>query len=423
MVYVASRHGYRGASVARVIERAGVSRATFYEHFSDREDCFLGAYRTIAGEMRAGVRSAAEASPPADRPRAVLEVLLGGVAADPAAGRLVLIEALGGTTTIRAEHERLISGLEEAIERFLGHKSARAPSLQIPPAALLSGVAGILSMRVLRGEAATLPSLLEELLAWIASYALAPGEPRLSQEGWEAIGNSLSYSARRHDRTAGAALLPRGRSAVSAGLAAAARRDRIITATARMAAAKGYSGMRVADIVAAARVTRSAFYSHFHSKEDAFLAAQTVALQESIAAAAADFFVASSWSERVWGGLAAMLDYIAQHPDLAYLGVVETHAAGPAAIQREHDSRMAYSLFLEDGYRQRPQARRLPRICSEAIAGAQLGLMRRQVILGRTAQMPEILPQCAYVALAPFIGPARAMELIETKAPAAAGGR
>ena len=38
-------------------------------------------------------------------------------------------------------------------------------------------------------------------------------------------------------------------------------------------------------------------------------------------------------------------------------------------MRRSFDNRMAYTLFLEDGYRQRPEAERLPRLCSEAIGG------------------------------------------------------
>ena len=36
--------GYAATSVADVIALAGVSRKTFYEHFGDKEACFLAAY-------------------------------------------------------------------------------------------------------------------------------------------------------------------------------------------------------------------------------------------------------------------------------------------------------------------------------------------------------------------------------------------
>lgn len=48
MIATAARYGYGKASVAKVVARAGVSRATFYEHFKDKEECFLAAYREVA---------------------------------------------------------------------------------------------------------------------------------------------------------------------------------------------------------------------------------------------------------------------------------------------------------------------------------------------------------------------------------------
>src|SRR3954470_22993998 len=44
MAEAASVKGYAKTTVADVIKRARVSRETFYEHFSDKEDCFLAAY-------------------------------------------------------------------------------------------------------------------------------------------------------------------------------------------------------------------------------------------------------------------------------------------------------------------------------------------------------------------------------------------
>jgi AcrR family transcriptional regulator len=44
MVEVSGEHGAGNVTVAHVVERAGVSRRTFYELFDDREDCFLAAF-------------------------------------------------------------------------------------------------------------------------------------------------------------------------------------------------------------------------------------------------------------------------------------------------------------------------------------------------------------------------------------------
>ena len=54
--------GYARVTVGDVVSMAGVSRRTFYEQFTDKEDCFLAAYATgtdaLIREMgEAGARS------------------------------------------------------------------------------------------------------------------------------------------------------------------------------------------------------------------------------------------------------------------------------------------------------------------------------------------------------------------------------
>jgi AcrR family transcriptional regulator len=164
-----------------------------------------------------------------------------------------------------------------------------------------------------------------------------------------------------------------------------------------------------------AGITREAFYQQFRGKEDAFLATQAFSLETSISLTAGRFFGEDAWPDRVWSGLEATLGYIAAQRTLVYVDLIESYAAGPAAIRRSLDNRMAYTLFLEDGYRQRPEAGRLPRVTSEAISGAMQELFRLQVARGHGDRMLELLPQAAYLTLAPFIGPGEALRLIEIK--------
>jgi len=55
--------GYARTAVADVIERAGVSRETFYEHFADKEECFLAAYELASDTLRSEVAEALPAEP------------------------------------------------------------------------------------------------------------------------------------------------------------------------------------------------------------------------------------------------------------------------------------------------------------------------------------------------------------------------
>ncbi len=415
MTDVAASRGYSGASVARVLERAEISRQTFYRHFSDREDCFLAAYREQASRMVAALAISVERGGPAERAARVLRALLRFAAADPAAAKLVLIEALGASPAIRAEHERLIASVQRRAERFLATPGALRPALLVPPVSLLGGVTGVVVNDLMQGQGPDLPGRADDLFAWVGSYAGEGDRPI----DWKSLGRGFSLASGRPAPAGRLPLLPRGRNALPPESAAAVRRERILAATIEGVGAKGYADLTVGDVVAAARVPRTAFYAHFRCKQEAYIAAQTVSLQRSIAVAAREFSVGTDWPERVWRGLAALLDYLARHPAEACLAVAEVYAAGEAAVRRELENRAALTIFLEEGYRRAGGQRPLPALYSTAIAAAIYAPVREYVVAGRAARLLELLPQCAFVCLAPFLGPPAALELVQLRVRAA----
>ena len=413
MVDATSEHGYAGTTVSGVVGLAGVSRATFYEHFADRDECFLAAYRERLEAVRCAVRAAAASSPSTERPEAVLDVLLSELAARPAVARLILVEALAAPPEIRRDHEQLISRVDEEIASFLDAQPATA-ALQIPATALLGGVGELLATRMLAGQGDPLLWLRDELSRWMDSYRLGEGAHPLPQARWGELGRFSMVVREKVQEVP--ALLPRGRSALSPEDAASLRRRRILDATLRLTSEDGFPSLTVARIAAAARVPRSAFYSHFESKDEALLAAQTEGMQGAMGAAAAEYAVQAPWRERVWRALAAFLAYVAEHSAHARLDFVESYAAGRAVTLHRQQNRSVFGLFLEEGYRQNSRAAGLTRFCSEAIGAALFALMRKLVVEGRTEQMLSMLPAAAYTILAPFLGPEEAATWVQERA-------
>lgn len=82
------------------------------------------------------------------------------------------------------------------------------------------------------------------------------------------------------------------------------------------------------------------------------------------------------------------------------------------------DTLKAFTIFLEEGYRQNPPAETLPRISSDAITGALFELLYHHATHDLLDRLPELTPQFAYVALAPFIGPTEAAEFVHAMASA-----
>jgi len=90
--------GYVKTTVADILARAGVSRATFYQLFRDKEDCFIAAYELnaqfVAAAMSAeleNVRAAGELDP-LEKLEHVLGVFLTALRSAPALARVFLVE-------------------------------------------------------------------------------------------------------------------------------------------------------------------------------------------------------------------------------------------------------------------------------------------------------------------------------------------
>jgi AcrR family transcriptional regulator len=88
--------GYVATSVADVLRVAGVSRETFYQQFSSKQDCFMSAYEAAVETLLAGISAAAgDDRAPDDRMarlRRAFGAYLEGLAAEPALARLFLLE-------------------------------------------------------------------------------------------------------------------------------------------------------------------------------------------------------------------------------------------------------------------------------------------------------------------------------------------
>ena len=67
MVQAVAETGYALVAVADVIDRAGVSRKTFYEQFANKDECFLAAYDATVEDLLATIDGALELADLAER--------------------------------------------------------------------------------------------------------------------------------------------------------------------------------------------------------------------------------------------------------------------------------------------------------------------------------------------------------------------
>jgi AcrR family transcriptional regulator len=417
LIQLAARAGYQAVSVAQISSRARVSSATFYEQFADKEACLVAAYRSRAERLLERIEPVPTDPPLTQREwsaaaRAALTRVLVTVQEDPDGARLLYIESIAGGPGIRKQRGLVLAQIERRAQEFLDSTPAGAKLLDLPTTALVGATRSIVSRHLRTTTEDQLPALADDVLTWVEAYGAAT-KTRWSTSPRALLRSSGAGRTRaRPAASSSAQRLPRGRHGLPAGVVARSQRTRIIYGTAEVMMAKGYANTTVADIVAAAGVARDVFYEHFTDKHHAFLEAQHFPTQHILDSCAAAYFAADSWPQRVWAGLRTLLELIVENPALSHLRLVECYAAGPEAIRRAEDVTRSFAIFLEEGYRYRPQAERLPSLCSQAISGAIFELIRREIARDHGQTLMQHLPQLVYIAIAPFTGPEEAIALI-----------
>jgi AcrR family transcriptional regulator len=169
-------------------------------------------------------------------------------------------------------------------------------------------------------------------------------------------------------------------------------------------AERGYPETRVVDVIGAAGVSRKTFYELFDSKEDCFLAAYDVLL-DNLLSEATDAFESKSgapWADRVAAALGALLQHLSKHPDEARFAIVEVLAAGPKAHNRRDAALRQFTGFLEAGRSETPFE--LPGITSIAIAGGVSELLYSEILHGAASRLPSRLPDLMFWITLPFLG-------------------
>jgi AcrR family transcriptional regulator len=170
MLSAVAELGYLGTNVQDVIDRAGVSRPTFYEHFSNKEDCFLAAFDTSAERLRKKMDTAIRKGGDVwrDRVRYALEALVRFAAGEPDTARTMVVEARAASSTAVMRRVELMDDfarcLDEQARELLPAGQTQTP---ITASGIVGGVESLLYSRLCRQEYEGLESLLPSLMYFV----------------------------------------------------------------------------------------------------------------------------------------------------------------------------------------------------------------------------------------------------------------
>ncbi len=397
MVEVVAHHGFGSTTMRELVTLAGVSKTTFYDHFANKDECFLATYDTLIAAMAGRLEAAYESAANREAGRvAALAELMEIVVSEPAVASFVIVDSLtlGGASVVH--RERAWDTFEQMAWHGFGMKTAPSEAASNSARAVIAGLGGVI-YRHLRGDSvAALPGLVDPLVEWALSYLApdgaatrqavaaagvpapspAPIDPELP--GWEEPPDS-----------------PRSRAELS-------QRERIVRAAAWVGVERGYGSLSIPAISAAAGTSNQTFYENFASKRDAFLAAYEILSEEVLRVSLAAFRAAGDGPGAIGAGMRALTEHIAGHPTFARLAFFELPAAGPSALDRADATMDSLIAFLEPGQAPSGIEGAAPRVVLEATAAGIWSVIQREIVHGNEASLPAKAPELTRLALAPL---------------------
>lgn len=183
---VVAERGYASSTITEIARRAGVSPNVFYEHFRDKEECFLAAYEIFAETLLE--RLATAVSPTVDWHEfiaAALDTYLSSLEVDRMATRAFNLEMSAAGPVARKRLREGYMAFARLVAERHGAIRRRDPSLGPLPERVYIGF--LLGVRELVGDAlesdtaTPLTDLAPDILRWLTAMlegaaAAAAGE-------------------------------------------------------------------------------------------------------------------------------------------------------------------------------------------------------------------------------------------------------
>ena len=164
MADAVAERGYAKTTVADVLQRARVSRETFYEQFANKEECFLAAYEAgagiVAGEMGRELGSLDADADVQGKLERVLGRYLATLALEPAIARTFLVEVYAAGPQAL---ERRVEVQQRFVDLVAAIAGASDERQRFACEALVAAVSALVTQRVCAGRGADLEELHEPL--------------------------------------------------------------------------------------------------------------------------------------------------------------------------------------------------------------------------------------------------------------------
>jgi AcrR family transcriptional regulator len=153
-----AERGYVAASATSIARRAGMSKATFYAHFHNKEDCILALYDRANEVVTQAIAAAANSAGGggAARMQAATRAYLGAIAEEREFTKVLVVEIIAAGPRAIAKRDQAMQLFADVInaENAAAAKRGAAPRFASShdAFAIVGGITELVSRHVTRGE-------------------------------------------------------------------------------------------------------------------------------------------------------------------------------------------------------------------------------------------------------------------------------
>jgi AcrR family transcriptional regulator len=123
-----AERGYAGASSESISRRAGMSKATFYEHFANKEECIIALFddaaRIVAAAM-AGAARGVRGGDAAERMKAGTRAFLTSLSEHPEYAQTLLVEIIGAGPRAAGRRDQIVQQFADVLDAENAAAAAR----------------------------------------------------------------------------------------------------------------------------------------------------------------------------------------------------------------------------------------------------------------------------------------------------------
>lgn len=177
MVECVEAKGYNATTLTDIVARARVSRSTFYEHFSNKEHCFVEAVRTgsdiIATRIVDELAMLPTDAGAYERIESIVVTFCETVASEPDFARLMLVEAFKVDQESVALRDLAVDRFADLYRVFYAQARATDPSLPVIADALFALIPDAIGERTRRVIVAEGAQQVPELAPLFVEFVIA----------------------------------------------------------------------------------------------------------------------------------------------------------------------------------------------------------------------------------------------------------